>query len=107
MEGTVVGGYTITTFLAEGGMGTVWLAEHGVMGRGAVVKLLHAELGRDPVVVGKARDIGDTPRAWMSGRVPGAGRRCLICRARAGRSARCTSPPHDAWPDRDDAPGRL
>ena len=38
MEDPVVGGYTITTFLAKGGMGAVWLAEHGVMARGAVVK---------------------------------------------------------------------
>ncbi len=32
-------------------MGAVWLAEHGVIAPGAVVKLLHAEFGRDPVVV--------------------------------------------------------
>ena len=32
-------------------MAAVWLPEHGVIAPGAVGKLLHAELGRDPVVV--------------------------------------------------------
>jgi len=51
MIGTTVGGYEITEFLAEGGMGAVWVARHAVMGRGAVVKLLHPELGSDPTIV--------------------------------------------------------
>ena len=51
MIGTVVHGYAVTRQLAAGGMGTVWLATHSTMERNAVVKVLHAEVARDPVLI--------------------------------------------------------
>jgi serine/threonine-protein kinase len=39
--GTQVGAYRVLQEIGKGGMGTVWLAEHVVLGRRAAIKLLH------------------------------------------------------------------
>ena len=44
MIGTNVGGYRISALLGEGGMGSVWVATHSMMGSGAVIKFLKPEL---------------------------------------------------------------
>ena len=44
MEGTIVGSYRITDKIAVGGMGTVYRAEHTLIGRIAAIKVLHAEM---------------------------------------------------------------
>jgi eukaryotic-like serine/threonine-protein kinase len=41
MPGTVIGSYSLLEKIGEGGMGTVWLAEHTLLGRRAAIKLLH------------------------------------------------------------------
>jgi serine/threonine-protein kinase len=47
MIGQTVGNYRITRLLGQGGMGTVYLAEHPGIGRKAAVKILHPALARD------------------------------------------------------------
>ncbi|MGE3767880.1 MAG: serine/threonine protein kinase, partial [Kofleriaceae bacterium] len=44
MLGTVVGSYRITGQIAVGGMGTVYRAEHTLIGRIAAIKVLHPEM---------------------------------------------------------------
>ena len=44
MKGTIVGSYRILDALSVGGMGTVYRAEHTLIGRLAAVKILHPEL---------------------------------------------------------------
>src|SRR4051812_49202888 len=44
MIGTVVGSYSITELVSVGGMGTVYKAEHTLIGKLAAVKVLHPEL---------------------------------------------------------------
>ena len=39
--GTQIGAYRVLQQIGEGGMGTVWLAEHTMLGRRAALKLLH------------------------------------------------------------------
>jgi serine/threonine protein kinase len=41
VPGTQVGAYRLLQQIGEGGMGTVWLAEHTMLGRRAAIKLLH------------------------------------------------------------------
>src|SRR5882757_9754042 len=41
VPGTQVGAYRLVQQIGEGGMGTVWLAEHTMLGRRAAIKLLH------------------------------------------------------------------
>jgi serine/threonine protein kinase len=51
MIGTAVGSYRITAKIAEGGMGTVFRAEHTLIGRSAAIKILHAELSYNRNIV--------------------------------------------------------
>src|SRR5262249_8049350 len=49
--GTRLGNYTVTAKIGEGGMGTVYLAEHAMLGRRAAIKVLLPQLSnhRDTV----------------------------------------------------------
>ncbi len=47
----VEGRYRILSTLGEGGMGTVFLAEHALIKRRVAIKLLHAELATDDTVI--------------------------------------------------------
>jgi len=42
-EGDRIGGYRLLRQIGEGGMGVVWMATHGVLGRRAAVKILRPE----------------------------------------------------------------
>ncbi|HSR98646.1 MAG TPA: serine/threonine-protein kinase, partial [Kofleriaceae bacterium] len=42
-EGDRIGGYRLLRQIGEGGMGVVWMASHGVLGRRAAIKILRAE----------------------------------------------------------------
>jgi len=49
--GTTAGSYRIIDVLSVGGMGTVYRAEHTLIGRLAAVKVLHPELSANPEIV--------------------------------------------------------
>jgi serine/threonine protein kinase len=49
--GRAIGHYRIQGFIARGGMGTVYRAEHHLIGKAAAVKVLRPELSRQPEVV--------------------------------------------------------
>ncbi len=51
MIGTVINNYRIVSVLGEGGMGSVYLAEHPFMGRKAAIKVLRRELAEDSGLV--------------------------------------------------------
>src|SRR5688572_19251988 len=51
MEGTQIGAYRVLRRIGEGGMGSVWLAEHAMLGRRAAIKVLHPELSSRPEIV--------------------------------------------------------
>ena len=51
VEGTQIGAYRILQQIGEGGMGTVWLAEHTMLGRRAAIKLLHPMFTTRPDIV--------------------------------------------------------
>lgn len=51
VEGTQIGGYRILQRIGEGGMGSVWLAEHAMLGRRAAIKVLHGEYSARPEIV--------------------------------------------------------
>jgi serine/threonine protein kinase len=53
MTGRVFGGYRLVTPLRSGGMGTVYYAEHTLIGRRAAVKILHPEVSRNPQVLAR------------------------------------------------------
>ena len=53
MIGSRVNNYEIVSVLGEGGMGTVYLAVHPVMGRKAAIKLLRRELAEDQTLVAR------------------------------------------------------
>jgi len=49
--GTQIGAYRVLQQIGEGGMGTVWLAEHMMLGRRAAIKLLHPMFTARPDIV--------------------------------------------------------
>src|SRR5215470_16249040 len=49
--GTQVGAYRVLQPIGKGGMGTVWLAEHVMLGRRAAIKLLHPMFSSRPDIV--------------------------------------------------------
>jgi tRNA A-37 threonylcarbamoyl transferase component Bud32 len=49
--GMHVGAYRLLQQIGEGGMGTVWLAEHTMLGRRAAIKLLHPSFTARPDIV--------------------------------------------------------
>ena len=51
VPGTQLGAYRVLHQIGEGGMGTVWLAEHGTLGRRAALKVLHPEYSSRPEIV--------------------------------------------------------
>jgi serine/threonine protein kinase len=51
--GQTVGNYNITAKLGEGGMGTVFLAQHPVIGSKVALKAIHPEYARSPEVVSR------------------------------------------------------
>jgi serine/threonine-protein kinase len=51
MIGATLDSYTVRNKLGEGGMGTVYMAEHAVLGRKAAIKLLRPELSGDREIV--------------------------------------------------------
>ena len=53
MVGKVIGGYRLVTPLRSGGMGTVYYAEHTLIGRRAAIKILHPEVSRNPQVLAR------------------------------------------------------
>jgi putative nucleotidyltransferase with HDIG domain len=53
LVGKVLGGYRLVTELRSGGMGTVYYAEHTLIGRRAAVKILHREVSRNPELVAR------------------------------------------------------
>src|SRR5215203_6101055 len=51
MRGTAIGSYCLLDKIGEGGMGTVWLAEHTLLGRRAAIKLLHQTFSTSEAIV--------------------------------------------------------
>jgi len=51
VPGTLVGSYRVVSQLGEGGMATVYYAEHVVLGRPAAIKVLHEPVARAPGLV--------------------------------------------------------
>jgi serine/threonine-protein kinase len=51
--GRRIGNYVIQSELGQGGMGTVYLAQHAVIGRKAAIKILKREFASDEVTVGR------------------------------------------------------
>jgi tRNA A-37 threonylcarbamoyl transferase component Bud32 len=48
---TQVGAYRVLHQIGEGGMGSVWVAEHAMLGRRAAIKLLHPQYNARPDIV--------------------------------------------------------
>jgi serine/threonine-protein kinase len=51
VPGTQVGAYRVLQQIGEGGMGSVWLAEHTMLGRRAAIKVLHPMFTARPDIV--------------------------------------------------------
>jgi hypothetical protein len=51
VAGTQVGAYRVLQQIGKGGMGSVWLAEHVMLGRRAAIKLLHPMYSARPDIV--------------------------------------------------------
>ncbi len=49
--GTTVGGFNVVKQLGVGGMGTVYLGEHAIIGSRVAIKLLHPQLASNPELV--------------------------------------------------------
>lgn len=49
--GAAVGNFRIVRMLGRGGMGTVYLGEHAIIGSKVAIKFLHAHLASDPTLV--------------------------------------------------------
>src|SRR5215468_8047712 len=49
--GKTIGNYVVRYKLGEGGMGTVYLAEHPSIGKRVALKVLHAEFASQPEIV--------------------------------------------------------
>ena len=48
MLGQTIGNYRVSQKLGEGGMGSVYLAEHPHIGKKVALKILHAEFASNP-----------------------------------------------------------
>jgi serine/threonine-protein kinase len=63
MIGQTVGSYTILAAIGEGGMGTVYMARHALIGRRAAIKILNPNIASDEEVVSRffteARSVND------------------------------------------------
>ena len=53
LAGTQVGAYRVLRQIGAGGMGSVWLAEHSMLGRKAAIKVLHASFSSRPEIVAR------------------------------------------------------
>src|SRR5690349_3053168 len=53
VEGTQVGAYRVLQLIGQGGMGSVWLAQHEMLGRRAAIKVLHQQFSAQPEIVGR------------------------------------------------------
>ena len=53
MIGTQLGAYRVLKQIGEGGMGSVWLAEHAMLGRQAAIKVLHPSFTSRPEIVNR------------------------------------------------------
>src|SRR3954470_10955767 len=53
LVGHTVGNYQVISRIGQGGMGAVYLAHHGVLGRRAAVKVLLPEYSNNPELVGR------------------------------------------------------
>lgn len=53
MKGATIGSYTLTDKLGEGGMGSVYLAEHTLIRRKAAIKLLNSDLCNNPEMINR------------------------------------------------------
>ncbi len=51
VEGSQIGAYRVLQRIGEGGMGSVWLAEHAMLGRRAAIKVLHGEFSNRQEIV--------------------------------------------------------
>jgi putative nucleotidyltransferase with HDIG domain len=51
LVGKQIAGYRLVTELRSGGMGTVYYAEHQVIGRRAAIKILHPEVASSPQII--------------------------------------------------------
>jgi serine/threonine-protein kinase len=56
LVGSQVGSFRIVRLLGRGGMGTVYLAEHPVIGSRVAVKFLHESMASDPALVARFYD---------------------------------------------------
>lgn len=53
IAGTEIGAYRLLEKIGEGGMGSVWMAEHTKLGRRAAIKVLHPSFSMRPEIVSR------------------------------------------------------